>query len=213
MRREGSNLKRMVKKFMPKLRVSKDIEIDISEELNEYFKSHSEDKKDLFKQIREKVNEYRDLYVAVSTDQMRLLGELDELRRKYSTLKGLKISGASGYILDSIVIPKATWFRCNEGMTPVALLLYGILLDCRLDALSKKQLDSRGIVYITLEDIESKCAQLGMPELTCRVHPDDPLPLEVLENNYLIFTEDSRIYVKVFPDDEPANAYYRSIYK
>ena len=72
---------------MPKLRVSKDIEIDISEELNEYFKRHSEDKKDLFKQIREKVNEYRDLYVAVSTDQMRLLGELDELRRKYSTLK------------------------------------------------------------------------------------------------------------------------------
>ena len=38
----------MVKKFMPKLRVSKDIEIDISEELNEYFKRHSEDKKDLF---------------------------------------------------------------------------------------------------------------------------------------------------------------------
>lgn len=198
---------------MPRIRISKDIEIDISEGLNEYFKRHPEDRKDLFKQIREKINEYRDLYVAVSTDQMRLLGELDELRRKYSTLKGLKISGASGYILDSIAVPKATWFRYNEGMTPATFLLYGLLLDCRLDALSKKQLDSRGIVYITHEDIESKCAQLGMSELTCRAHPDDPLPLGVLEDNYLIFTEDSHIYVKVFPDDEPVNAYYRSIYK
>lgn len=194
---------------VPKRRFARGTMVEISPELDEFFKKHPEELKNIYSQLNDKVREYDRAFYMYREIAVNARKNLKRLREKYKTLRALKVGDPPILKVNSINIPKEAFMWGNrEKLTPELFLLYGIVLDCRLDALLNKQLDSNGVVYITQEDINKKCDSFGLQRLARRAHPKDPLPIELLAKVFLVFIEDTRIYVKVFPEETfetPAN--------
>jgi hypothetical protein len=188
---------------VPKRRFARELMVEVSEELNEYFKKHPDELKSIFEQVHGKIREFDKQVLMYKDIAATAKKDLDMVVEKYETLSAMKSNGMSNFTLDSINIPKDLFKWCaNRQIKPNLILLYGIILDCRLDALANKQLDSNGVVYITHDDIDKKCASLGMPEFAYRNSLYEPLPIELLEELFLVFIDDSRIYIRVLPPNK-----------
>lgn len=186
---------------MPKKRFGKELMVEISQELYDYFNEHEDEFKKIQEQINQKILKLIDeKYEALNTAADRFR-KIIELRREIKKLKGIKGLDIAEYKTYSINIPLPLFFREKyAGLSREAIVLYSILLEYRLKAIRKNQVSKGNNLYLTWWDVETAW-QIARKDFVSSDEVIDELIEYGLifrdydENNYPIY------YLKTFDRD------------
>lgn len=188
---------------MPRKKFAKELYIEISQEMYDFFKTHPKEFQNIYKSINEKMGAYDDRAFNWKQKAADRWWDMERLRSENKKLREAAGQGIFSHKVNSVYIPKALLFnQYFRGLSLGACLLYSIILDLRLSSLSKGYIDSGSNIFIAEYDLIQTYNEIIFDEFNYRD------AIHELEEYGLIYLEqfenwDFRaIYIKVFSIEE-----------
>lgn len=189
--------------YLPKKKFAKELYIEISQDMYDFFKAHPEDFQNISDSINEKMIDYDTRAFDWKQKAASRWRDVEKLRAENKKLRELTGQGILSHRINSVYIPKVVLYAPNfKDMSSGACILYSLMLDLRLSSILKGYIDNNNVLFISENDLIQMYNEIGISDFNYYE------ALEELESNGLAYVDqldtcDFRsVYVRVFSTEE-----------